>query len=299
MHKFLGFLAALAAATALFALSAGQALGNHVQCGDFITHDTTLDSDLSCPNGHYDYSSGECVGGIGLYAGATLDLGGHVIAGPGRDSYPYCLSEGIQGGRTIKNGTIRGFDTGIYSGQGATLERLVIRDNQEGIYGSGIREIRDNTLVGNVYALNIGSYGGPDACQCKSPVTIERNNVDDTLGDGITVAGPSDVLLSRNVVTDSGGSGINIYSILGGYPPQTHEGTFSLTKNRTDRNGLDGIHTDVVSTLLSKNEASFNGNLGIEAMSGVSGSKNRATGNGDPAQCVPSYLCSTTGKPKP
>ena len=50
MRRFLGLPAAIATATALLALSAGQAVASHVQCGDVITQDTTLDSDLiDCP----------------------------------------------------------------------------------------------------------------------------------------------------------------------------------------------------------------------------------------------------------
>ena len=43
-----GLSATLVVAAALQALSAGQALANHVHCGDVITQDTTLDSDLNC-----------------------------------------------------------------------------------------------------------------------------------------------------------------------------------------------------------------------------------------------------------
>jgi dipeptidyl aminopeptidase/acylaminoacyl peptidase len=85
MRRFLGLLAALATATALLTRSAGQAVANHVQCGDVITQDTTLDSDLiDCP-------------GDGLVIGAdniTLDLNGHTIDGTGLRriadrQYPY------------------------------------------------------------------------------------------------------------------------------------------------------------------------------------------------------------------
>ena len=37
--------------------------------------------------------------------------------------------------------------------------------------------------------------------------------------------------------------------------------------------------------------ANDNGTLGIEAVSGVTGGGNRASRNLNPAQCVPSYLC--------
>jgi hypothetical protein len=66
------FLVALMA-WALLGLFAGRALGNHVRCGDVITQDTTLDSDLiDCP-------------GDGIVIGAsdiTLDLGDGIYLGP-------------------------------------------------------------------------------------------------------------------------------------------------------------------------------------------------------------------------
>jgi hypothetical protein len=55
---------------------------------------------------------------------------------------------------------------------------------------------------------------------------------------------------------------------------------------------------DVYETLTS-NRSDRNADLGIEALSGVTdGGGNRAKHNGNPAQCVPSYLCATNGKPK-
>ena len=67
-----GLLTLLTVVTLL--VSGSQALANHVRCGDVITQDTTLDSDLiDCP-------------GDGIVIGAsdiTLDLGGHTVDGDG------------------------------------------------------------------------------------------------------------------------------------------------------------------------------------------------------------------------
>jgi hypothetical protein len=66
-----------------------------------------------------------------------------------------------------------------------------------------------------------------------------------------------------------------------------------------DHNGDDGIQvTAPLSLTLTKNEASFNGHLGIEAPDNTAGSKNRARQNGDPRQCVPRYLCGPPGQAK-
>jgi hypothetical protein len=43
---------------------------------------------------------------------------------------------------------------------------------------------------------------------------------------------------------------------------------------------------------VTDNRAWINGDLGIEAIPGVTGSGNSAKHNGNPAECVPSYLCS-------
>jgi hypothetical protein len=65
-----GSLFALAAVLAL--LLAAPAQASHVRCGDVITQDTTLDSDLlDCPG------SGVVIGADGI----TLDLNGHVVDG--------------------------------------------------------------------------------------------------------------------------------------------------------------------------------------------------------------------------
>ena len=70
-----GFLAILALAFAGgLAFGAGQASANHVSCGDEITADTTLDSDLvNCEN------NGIVIGADDI----TLDLNGHRIDGDG------------------------------------------------------------------------------------------------------------------------------------------------------------------------------------------------------------------------
>ena len=56
----------------LVALLPSSAIATHVSCGDVITQDTTLDSDLvNCPG------DGVVIGASGI----TLDLAGHTIDG--------------------------------------------------------------------------------------------------------------------------------------------------------------------------------------------------------------------------
>jgi parallel beta-helix repeat protein len=57
--------------------------------------------------------------------------------------------------------------------------------------------------------------------------------------------------------------------------------------NTTNDNGDDGIDVDSASTTLRDNVANGNDDLGIEAVAGVTdGGGNRASGNGNPAQCT-------------
>ena len=74
MQRFLGPNATTAAVLTIAAalLLVPPASATHVGCGDVVTQDTTLDSDLLCE-------------GDGLIVAAsdvTLDLGGHVIRAP-------------------------------------------------------------------------------------------------------------------------------------------------------------------------------------------------------------------------
>jgi hypothetical protein len=65
---------------ALLGMLVSDALANHVTCGDVITTDTTLDSDLlDCP-GH-----GIVIGAPGI----TLDLNGHTVDGDGDPRPPH------------------------------------------------------------------------------------------------------------------------------------------------------------------------------------------------------------------
>ena len=89
---------------------ASPASAAHVNCGDVITQDTTLDSDLvNCP-------------GDGVVIGAdnmTLDLAGHTIDGAG-------AGEGGQGvdndeghdGVTVQRGRIQDFHAAVYFDHG-------------------------------------------------------------------------------------------------------------------------------------------------------------------------------------
>jgi parallel beta-helix repeat protein len=105
---------------ALLGVLAGRALGNHVQCGDVITQDTTLDPDLAdCPG------DGIVIGADGV----TLDLNGHTVDGDVDPSDFLGCDTGVVNGRfdncagypgprghsgvTVEDGTVRQFAFGV------------------------------------------------------------------------------------------------------------------------------------------------------------------------------------------
>src|SRR4051794_9481152 len=84
--------------------ASGQAVASHVQCGDVITSDTTLDSDLlDCPG------DGVVIGADGV----TLDLAGHLIDGDGlQGDFPGDQGVDDSGGFDrvrVLNGTVQQF----------------------------------------------------------------------------------------------------------------------------------------------------------------------------------------------
>jgi Right handed beta helix region len=78
----------------------------------------------------------------------------------------------------------------------------------------------------------------------------------------------------------------------------TRQANLVVRGNAADHNARDGIVVSSPTTTVSGNRAWWNGDLGIEALSGVGGGDNWAKHNGNPLQCVPVTFCSTTGKPK-
>jgi parallel beta-helix repeat protein len=85
-------------------------------------------------------------------------------------------------------------------------------------------------------------------------------------------------VLRRNYVRDSRADGISVDRV----PKRT-----LLSRNHVFGAGTSGIKVGSPSTTLTRNEARRNGKLGIYAVPGViDGGGNRASGNGDPRQCV-------------
>jgi parallel beta-helix repeat protein len=210
----------LLAVAVVAVLGADQALASHVRCGDAITQDTKLDSDLV-----------NCAGD-GIVIGAsdiTLDLGGHTIDGTGRGRYSGVRNGVYFGSKgydrvTIKNGAIRNFGQFgvlVVGVDANALRDLVVSEmvGEPGEPGGGI-------AVGNSWAPN-----GGWPLEYPSHTVIEGNTIVRNLG-ALGVIG-SENLIRGNLVTENY-SGIG----LGGDRDRIEENIVS--RNRTDGISLIG-----------------------------------------------------------
>jgi parallel beta-helix repeat protein len=218
------FLAVLTAGLVL-APAVTPAAAEHVQCGDVITQDTTLDSDLiDCP------AEGLSIGADGV----TLDLGGHLVDGGGGNvGIPnFAGYDGV----TVRNGVIRDFADGlrIFDTTGSVVSDLDIVTSRFGhavelvrsshsvvehnAITHGFEAIRvtvdshDNLVSGNVVReAEIGIGTGLNAFQ----TVIDSNVVIDSEGTGIVAAGRGHVI-TNNVVRGSLRKGIDLVTVTSG-----------------------------------------------------------------------------------
>ena len=178
------------------ALLPGDASARHLQCGERVTEDVRLDSDLrDCP-------------GAGLVIGAdgvTVDLGGHTIDGTGRSTG---IVNGYGGdghrGVLVRNGTVSGFKVGVRSGgRGFELRRLTVTRNATGgvvLRGSQCAVVR-STITDNGYGHGI-SVTSAKGCR------IDANRVTGHLGAGVIASRSTDVTIEDNRVGASRRAGI-------------------------------------------------------------------------------------------
>jgi Periplasmic copper-binding protein (NosD) len=175
------------AVTAFLLLSGGQAHANHVQCGDVITQDTTLDADLiDCP-------------GDALIVGAddiTVDLAGHTV-GVCCSAVTTGLTDTEHRGVVIENGKLLGQigirlsdahetvlrDLDVFGGPAITLnhstdnrlERSTVRTGYVALSldDSGYNEIRESTIMGYYYGIDLEAGSDHNRIE-NSNVSAER-----------------------------------------------------------------------------------------------------------------------------
>jgi parallel beta-helix repeat protein len=320
------------AALGICCLLPAQATATHVQCGDTITHDTTLDFDLiDCP-------------GAGIVIGApelTLELNGHTVDGtqgkalgvggsPGIDN-----GEGHDGVEIRGPGVVRDFEVGVWllNAGDNVVHRLEASANLHGIFLAGPSGSRD-MVARNVVSDNVFS-GIALADECVNNIAAGNNRIERNTAfqnsHGIVLTGCADGnLISRNtpfengvgiLLSDSFGHAEiaenNVFRNAGSGIGSIELQKARIERNRVTENGRDGIEIDDHNNLIQENVASRNalngitvphdntvtrnsadenGGFGIEAQPGViDGGGNRASGNGNPLQCL--YVdCKINGK---
>jgi parallel beta-helix repeat protein len=247
-------------------LGGGQALASHINCGDTIATDTTLDSDLvNCPN------NGIVIGADNI----TLDLNGHTIDGDGTPVDPCPEGEACDVGvlnragydrLTIVGGMVRQFGVGILVEGGAAhtrLHHLAASDNTD--FGIIVAEstdsviektsMSDNGTSGLILADSrralvarnsvSGSHGYALFLFGVDDSRIEHNKLDGN-DHGIAVfGGSSRNAIRSNAVSHSGGSAIDV----GGDGAAANR----IEHNRVRDNGDGIIVGDASDTLISRN----------------------------------------------
>jgi parallel beta-helix repeat protein len=203
----------VAAAAAIALTLPGAASAAHVQCGDTITQNTTLDSDLDC--------SGE--DGITIGApGITLDLAGHSIS-----TFGTAIRNVGHDDVRIKNGSVIADTRGIVldgvSGnviRDLSLEGLVVGIELDGSDGN---RIVSNLLLGVAISLGSGSddnvIRGNNVRAFEGFIAISqssRNRVVDNLisnhhETGIALSSADHTLVRGNDITASIGGGVGLY----------------------------------------------------------------------------------------
>lgn len=200
----------------------------HVTCGQVITTDTTLDSDVGPCNG----TDGIVVGADGI----TLDLNGHSVLGDpnldGESAVGIVMQsrESVTVTSSKDGGTVRDFDAGVTITQGSranTVRDLIVRDNIGNItisdFGDGIVIFNssDNVIKNNLVDHN-GPFDGIGVVEFGGGAA-ERNTIE-----GNTVINnnvPSSLTINQD-------DGIRL-------EPDTADNT--VIGNTVANNGLDGI----------------------------------------------------------
>jgi hypothetical protein len=179
---------------------------------------------------------------------------------------------------------------------------LFSRNDEEAILmGGRDNQVRRNRLVRNGSGMSLGGrgnvvahnriVGGHDGIRVEKGrgTLVADNLIVDTRRWGITLGiyrpfiGGADNLVRGNIVRRSRVDGIAVVK------KERHS---ALVRNVVTGSGDDGFDTNSRTTTLRGNRARRNDGLGIEAVFGViDGGGNRASGNGNPLQCL-NIFCS-------
>jgi large repetitive protein len=247
--------ALLAAAALSLALVPGAQSAKAVQvsCGETITVDTTLESDLiDCP------SNGIVIGADDI----TLDLNGHTVDGNGKpvkkcpknEPCDIGLVNDGHDGVTMSNGSVREFGTGVFVGRARHNRVLGIASSRNDFFGIVLAEsarslVRDSSGSNNPApdGDGLGLFGSHD-------IRILNNSFRRNAQLGIHVVDSSDNLIKGNLFFRNGDFGILM------------EGERNQVRgNRCVRNGTCVIVAPGNRNVIARNRLSRDGSgIGIE-----------------------------------
>lgn len=198
-----------------------------VACGQTITASTTLDHDLNCPATN------------AIFVGASnvvLDLGGHTISGPVPTGTTGVGHRGVvvlqnRTGVTVRNGVIRGFDSGVDvqpGANGTAVNGLTLDGNGLGIRvstGTSANRLTGNTITNTsrFSAIQIGGDGH----------LVEGNVIRDGNFAGVFLSGNNGVI-NGNVIQEMGGNAVLIQSFPSNPGPFVNN---QITANRITGSG--------------------------------------------------------------
>jgi hypothetical protein len=298
---------------------AAPANATHVSCGDTITVNTRLDSDVVCAG----------TGDHGLLIGAdnvTLHLGGFALRSPDPGGFVGVFQADL--GRTysgvqIRGGRIEGFGSGVLIETTDSLaQRLTVTASDSGIElrgdrnsallndvtmteatvgdgggGPGIGWIGTNAYVTRNTVRGIVSFGMINISGNNSRVVVNTIACAPTSGDGLVVDNYTDAaVIALNTVTGCssgyivtaespdvpGGAHVrrNVANGNGSGMNITDQAGF-VWRNTANGNTNSGITSSTAGTTITENTANNNGAYGIDAAPGtIDGGGNRASGNG-------------------
>lgn len=165
-----------------------------LSCGDTVVGSVRLDSDLTCAEGP----------GLVLTAGSALDLGGHVLTGPGSGTALEISPDEPFGPVTVRNGTVRDWASGVVSPEGAPLVTVQhMRFTRSGAALTGVSTpfaVESSVFTDNSTGLLVWY-----ASATVSDSRFVRNDEGVTVGTGpLTVTGSSFVGNTQAVLCDEG-----------------------------------------------------------------------------------------------
>jgi parallel beta-helix repeat protein len=264
-----------------------DALAAHVQCGDLVTQDTRLDSDLTnCP----------AFGLVIRDNDVDLDLAGHVVSGASDAAGILIQAKNV----SVRNGRIEGFSWAVLTNlaEDVTVEDVRASRNRDGGFACGdsrncyfLRNAVSEAPVG--FDMDNGDF--PDS------VLVVRGSIAEVSGIGVRSVGAV-VHLSTNLIRGgttgvlvSSGHGFSAYgSVVTGNRVTDNaqdgvlllnDGGFTVRNNRILRNGLDGIRGPLAGSpdnVIVANTVIDNGHDGIylDASNSLV-ARNRGDRNGD------------------